>query len=103
MELARVCAVRAERSAHQSIRDHCAVANLQGSSMTVVTVVLVRDRKTGEIDPSAPALIYAEDGRCIEARRLKPQEIDLLAGDYCAQMRAQVTTDGMQLTGRWAH
>ena len=71
--------------------------------MTVVTVVLVRDRKTGEIDPSAPALIYSEDGRCIEARRLRPQEIDLLAGGYCAQMRAQVTDDGTQLTGRWAH
>jgi hypothetical protein len=79
------------------------VAKPAGNSMTVVTVVLVRDRKTGEIDPSAPALIYSEDGRCIEARRLKPQEIDLLAGEYCAQMRAQVTDGGMELTARWAH
>ena len=59
--------------------------------MKCLTVALVRDPQTGDVDPAAPALIYGDDGRCLGRRRLRASELDLLDGRYCAQIPVAVT------------
>ncbi len=66
-------------------------------ALECVTVVVPTDPDTGDVDPSAPALFYSEEGYFIGSRELAHAEIVMLAGRRMAALPLALPADDTAL------